>query len=208
MSKKGEFVKFKNYERKIKSPFLIYADFESILVPQNDEKQNAEKSYTTKYQKHIACSYGYKVICIDDKFSKPFKTYLCKDAVYNLINSAMEESKYCSYMMKKHFKKELAMTKEDNENFKNSTKCWIYDNDHIDHVKVRDHCHITRTYRGSAHRDCNIHLKLNHKIPVVFHDLKNYDSHSIMQELGKFSLKISAIPNGIEKYMSFAINKS
>ena len=47
---------------------------------------------------------------------------------------------------------------------------------------------------------------LNHKIPVVFHNLKNYDSHLIMQELGKFNLKINVIPNGLEKYMSFSIN--
>ena len=33
MPNQGEYVKFKNFERKIKSPFMIYADFESILVP-------------------------------------------------------------------------------------------------------------------------------------------------------------------------------
>ena len=82
------------------------------------------------------------------------------------------------------------MTKEDNEDFKNSTKCCICDNDYIDNdVKVRDHCHITEKYRGSAHRDCNINFKLNHKIPVVFHNLKKYDSDLIMQQLGKFNLK-------------------
>ena len=43
-------------------------------------------------------------------------------------------------------------------------------------VKVRDHCHITRKYRGSAQRDCNINVKLNHKISIVFNSLKNYDS--------------------------------
>ena len=113
----------------------------------------------------------------------------------------IEESKYCSEVMKKHFNKELVMTKEDNENFKNCTKCWICQNDYVDNdVKVRDHCHITRKCRGSAHRDCNINLKLNHKIPVAFHNLKNYDSHFIMHELRKF------IPNGLETYMSVAIN--
>ena len=82
------------------------------------------------------------------------------------------------------------MTKEDNEDFKNSTKCCICDNDYIDNdVKVRDHCHITEKYRGSAHRDCNINFKLNHKIPVVFHNLKKYDSDLILQELGKFNLR-------------------
>ena len=119
----------------------------------------------------------------------------------------IEESKYCSEMMKKHFNKELAMTKEDNGNFKNSTKRCIYDNDYIENdVKVRDHSHITGKYRGSAQRDSNINLKLNHKIPAAFHNLKNYDSHLIIKELGKFNPKIDVIPNGLEKYISFAIN--
>ena len=49
--------------------------------------------------------------------------------------------------MKKHFKKELVMAKEDNKNFKSSTKCWICDNDYVDNeVKVRDLCHITGKY--------------------------------------------------------------
>ena len=52
------------------------------------------------------------------------------------------------------------MTREDNEDFENSTKCWICDNDYNDgDVKVRDHCHITGKYRSFAHRDCNINLK-------------------------------------------------
>ena len=121
----------------------------------------------------------------------------------------IDESKHCSDVMKKHFNKELVMTKEDNEDFENSTKFWICDNDYIDaYVKLRDYCHITEKYRGSAHRDCNINVKLNHKIPVVFHNLKNYDSHLIMQELGKFNLKINVMPNGLEKYMSFSINNN
>ena len=92
------------------------------------------------------------------------------------------------------------MTKEDNEDFKNSTKCWICDNDYFDEdVKERDYCHITGKYRGSSHRDCNINFKLNRKIPVVFHDLKNYDSHLIMQDLGKFNLKINVTTKWIRK---------
>ena len=67
MSKKGEYVKFKNYERKIKSPFIIYADLESILVPEDNGKQNPEESYTNKYEKHIACSYGYELVCAGDR---------------------------------------------------------------------------------------------------------------------------------------------
>ena len=50
MPKKGEYAKFKNYERKIKSPFMIYTNFESILVPENNGKQNPKESCTNKYQ--------------------------------------------------------------------------------------------------------------------------------------------------------------
>ena len=119
----------------------------------------------------------------------------------------IEESKYCSNAMKKNFNKELVMTKKNNKDFENSTKCWICVNNYIDcDVKVKDHCHITGKYKGSPHRDCNINVKSNHKLPVVFHNLKSYDSHLIMQELGKFNLKINVIPNGLEKYISFSIN--
>ena len=55
------------------------------------------------------------------------------------------------------------MTKEINQNLKNSTKYWICDIDYIDgDVRVKDHCHITGKYEGSVHRDCNINVKLNH----------------------------------------------
>ena len=71
---------------------------------------------------------------------------------------------------------------------------------------MKDHCHISGKYKYSAHRDFNINVELNHKISVIFHNLKSYDSHLIMQGQGKFNLKINVITNGIEKYMSFSIN--
>ena len=56
MSKKDKWFKFENQEGKIKSLFMIYAYFESILVPGNNKNQNLEQPYTKKYQKDIACS--------------------------------------------------------------------------------------------------------------------------------------------------------
>ena len=108
--------------------------------------------------------------------------------------------------MKKHFNKELVMTQKDNGYFENSTKCWICDDDYIDTIgKVRDHFRI-RKYSAFALKDCNINVKFNHKIPFVFHNLKNYHSHLIMQELGKFNLTIHVVSNELEKYMVFSIN--
>ena len=48
---------------------MVYTDFESILVPEENRKQNLEESYTNIYQKHVACSYDYKLTCVDDNFS-------------------------------------------------------------------------------------------------------------------------------------------
>ena len=49
MPKKDEYVKFKEFERKIKSSFMIYADFESILVSEDNGKQKFEETYTNKH---------------------------------------------------------------------------------------------------------------------------------------------------------------
>ena len=103
-------------------------------MPKNNGKQNPEESSAlhglnpnlkkkNKYQKFIACSYLYKLACVDNKFSKLFKTYLGENAVYNFINTRIKESKYWSEVTEKHFNKELVITNEDHENFKNSTKC-------------------------------------------------------------------------------------
>ena len=55
---------------------MIYAGFESILGPEDNGKQNPKESYTNKYQKHIACSYGYRLAYVEDTFSKPIKKKL------------------------------------------------------------------------------------------------------------------------------------
>ena len=68
--KKDEIVKLKNYTRKIKSPFMTLADFQNILIPENNENQ------TKMSQNLVACSYGYKLVHVDHQFSKFFTSYL------------------------------------------------------------------------------------------------------------------------------------
>ena len=45
-------------------------------------------------------------------------------------------------------------------------------------------------------------------IPVIFRNLRGCDTHLIMQEVGKFDAKINVIPNELEKYMAFTVNKN
>ena len=104
--------------------------------------------------------------------------------------------------MKKHFNKNLIITEKEEHFFQESNNCWtckkLIDNDE----KVRDHCHVTGKFRGAAHWDCNINFHLSKKVPVIFHNLKGYDSNLIFSELHKFNLKINVIPNGLEKIHS------
>ena len=65
-----------------------------------------------------------------------------------------------------------------------------------------------REIRGAAHWSCNINCKIAKKTPVIFHNLKDYDSHLIINRIRKLNVKVDVIPNGLEKYMSFTINKS
>ena len=111
--------------------------------------------------------------------------------------------------MKKHFNKNSIMSEEEEHLFQQSNSCWnckriIYD----DNEKFRDHCHITSKFRGVAHQNCNLNFQLTKRIPVIFHTLKGYDSHLIFSLLHKFHLKINVIPNGLEKYMAFFLNKN
>ena len=103
----------------------------------------------------------------------------------------------------------LVMSAEDEERFQSSNICWICDKlFDVGDDKVRDHCHITGKYRGFAHWNCNINLKLSKKVPLIFHNLKGYVSHLIIKEIGKFDVNVSVIPNGLKKYMAFTINKN
>ena len=81
ITKKGEYVTFENYERKKKLSFMIYDNFESILAPKHNGKQNPDELYTNKYKRYDVRSYSYKLVCVNHKFSKYFKSYLGEDAV-------------------------------------------------------------------------------------------------------------------------------
>ena len=77
-----------------------------------------------------------------------------------------------------------------------------------DEEKARDHCHVTGKFRGAAHRNCNLNCQLTKKAPVIFHNLRGYDSHLVFNELDKSDVKINIIPNGLEKYMALFSNKN
>ena len=143
--------------------------------------------------------------------------------MYKFMEAMLEEVKYCKKAMRRCFNKPLKMTSDDLDAFEKATECYICNKQYTsEDIRVRDHCLITGKYRGSAHQECNLKLRLNPeeiKIPVIFHNLRGYDSHFIMQEIGAIAknhtyknkkgeekqMNINAIPNNMEKYMAFML---
>ena len=234
MPEPGSEIAFKNYHKQLPAPFVIYADFEAITEKVSENAP--QKSYTEQYQKHTACGYGYKVVCCyDDKFSKPIKIHRGEMTIQKFINDMLDEVKYCRNVVNDHFSKDLEMSREDEESFQRAKECHIckrpYNksdykidekSDDKSDNRVRDHCHFTGKYRGSAHKSCNLNFQFTKKIPVVFHNLKGYDSHFVMQEIGnivkkkayvdkegkKHEMSINVIPCNMEKYLAFMLGRN
>ncbi|PFX30449.1 hypothetical protein AWC38_SpisGene4800 [Stylophora pistillata] len=202
-------------------PFVIYADFEAITEKIHGCQPSDKKSFIEAYQKHTDCGYGYKVVCCyDDKYTKPIQTYRGEKAVYRFMENMLEDVKYCRSVIKSKFNKPLKMTKGDEEQFKNAVKCHIWEKEYTEKdIRVRDHCNVTGSYRGSTHQACNLNFQITDKIPVIFHNLRGYDSHFVMQEIGEIvknnkytnkkeeecQMNINTIPNNLEKYMAFML---
>ena len=211
LPKEGTKIKFKNHRNAMPVPFVIYADFESMLVPEerkdlSDTDENT--SSTTLYQTHKACSFGIKTVChYDNKYSGDYQSYVGEDAANIFLKTVIKESVKCRLIVNQIFKKKMVITPQQDAEFLRARNCHICGNDLCDD-RVRDHDHVTGMYRGAAHNICNLKHRITWKIPVVFHNLRGYDSHLIMQEIGKFKMEVNVIPNNMEKYISFSLGKN
>ena len=154
-------------------------------------------------------------IYYDDQYTKPVKICRGEDSIETFMQQILEEEEYCIKIIRTKFNKSLVMSDEEEQMFKAAVKCHICGREYSDgELRVRDHCRITGKYRGSARPYCNLKLRISAKnfiLPVIFHNLRGYDSHFIMQEIGskgkEHDLNISYIPNNMEKYMAFTLGK-
>ena len=100
---KKRIIEFENYYKQIPVPFKIYADFECNL----EGVETYEGSYTKKYQDHVPCSFAYKVVCINNKFSKPILVFRGENVAYEFIKAILKEYMYCKKNTEKVFLKKF-----------------------------------------------------------------------------------------------------
>ena len=75
-------IEVKNYFKQIPVPFKIHADFECNLK----SIESYEGSFSKKYQDHVPCSFAYKLVCVDDKFTTPIVIFRGENAAYEFIS--------------------------------------------------------------------------------------------------------------------------
>ena len=209
------FLRFKNFRYSEKTPFAIYADFESLIKPLDNCDPDPNRSYTKKYQKHEPISFCYYIKCFndtlckeifnDDTKRKQLNSYIKTkpedpDAIDVFIKWLEDDVKFLANITPK----KMIFTKEDEKQFNMASDCWIC-GEELGNDRVRDHCHYTGCYRGAAHNTCNLKYRKPESVPVFFHNLTGYDSHLFIKKLGSSNEKenIKCIPNNEEKYITF-----
>ena len=206
MPEEGTILKFKNYYRREKVPFVIYADFQSCIKSIHTCDLNPESSYTKQYQKHEPISFYYYIKCFDNKIYLPIKerSYTGQNAEQVFLKYLEEDTKMIANIPKRC----IIFKDKEREQFNEETRCWIckgeFDDKDKNKKKVQDHCHFTGRYRGAAHNLCNLNYRKPNFTPVVFHNLSGYDSHLFIKNLGFSNGDIDCIPNNEEKYISFS----
>ena len=122
MPKEGTILKFKNYYKSEKVPFVVYADFECFIKPIQSCDLNPESSYTKQYQKHEPTSFCYYIECFDDKVYPPkLVSYIGKDAAQKFVEMLEKDIREIANIPDK----EMIFGKEEKEQFDKATRCWI-----------------------------------------------------------------------------------
>ena len=194
--RKSTILKFKNYKNIVKCLIKIVADFE-CYQPECAEKYGKSTELTAK---HKPSGYGFYVASEYEEIYKTryeshtFDGDVAKDFVKRLIEVRDEIDKIPS--------KEMIFTEEDEIVYDDAKICWICQGEFSEKedgrtkgkMKVRDHCHWTGKFRGAAHSSCNLRLIEQTFIPVIFHNLKGYDSHLFIKAFHSLQEKRSCIP--------------
>ena len=176
MPNRKPIVRYSDGQYQFKVPFMMYADFESILDPIQGASNNPNISSTRGVNVHTPSGW-----CVYSHFAygdvtNPLTQYRGPDCVEKFCEHIISEAKrlYDSFPEKPM----TPLTKPQLKEYARATKCHICFRPFSEKKKkVRDHCHYTGLYRGAAHSSCNLQYKIPSYIPVIFHNLPEYDAH-------------------------------
>ena len=164
--KKGrDKVKFTKTKYHLRLPFVIYADFESVLRKQGscEPSSSPSKSFTTEYLHHILCESCIYVKCSDGQYFELFQVNIGDDAAEEFLDQVLAAATICrQHLVNKVPMKRL--TQEQWREYSSTMNCSICIKPFKSaDKKARDHDHLTGEYRGPAHNACNLNFHINPK---------------------------------------------
>ena len=194
---------FKKWKYGTWAPFVIYADLESILVP-NDQRTGA----THLYQKHNACAASAMLCSKICAFDNRFFISVGDNCVGEFLDKLIEWEHDCI----EHLKENRPMPPlrgRKLEEHTNATECCICHSATRPFVdgdpnfrKVADHDHVTGYYRGAAHDICNRQRRVVYDVPIFIHNFRGYDGHLIVRAMQTYpTRKIQPIGQNMERYL-------
>ena len=207
MPHRNPIVQYSDCQFQFKVPFIMYADFQSILEPIQGPENNPRISSTRGINSHVPSGWCVRSEFAYGKVKNPFKQYHGEDCVKKFFDHIIGEARrlYQSFPEKRM----KPLTPKEMDRYKKSERCHIcFKLFKEDNPKVRDHCHYTGHYRGPAHTKRNLQYKIPSYIPIVFHNLSGYDAHLFIKELAASSTdgaKMGVITKNKEDYISFSI---
>ena len=193
-------VRFKNFNARCFTPFVIYFDLESLLVPVQTAHNDPTKSSTTVIEQHTPCSYCIVVVEIDKQEPKFVELYRGVDAMERFIKTIERLAKQIHELKRTH----VTFTGTNVTPRETADVCWICEQPFVDSVKVLDHCHFSNKFLGWAHNECNLKRRTQNFTPVFAHNLQNYDLHHVMKALVacRENSKFSIVPSTDEKFIA------
>ncbi|GBM53749.1 hypothetical protein AVEN_145324-1 [Araneus ventricosus] len=171
-TEKEKWLQVNNYRFQLPVPYTIYADFECILEKVSSCEMNPEISSTQPITRHVPCGFAYVVVGPNGRMVRPPTVYRGEAAVIEFLKNLIEEEEWILRNIREV--KPMVFTAKDKNNFQAAVNCWVCEQP-LDGDRVLDHDHLTGTYRGAAHNSCNLNFKIVSHIPILIHNLKNYD---------------------------------
>ena len=207
MPHKNPIVQYSDGQFQFKVPFIMYADFESMLEPIQSPENDPRISSTRGVNNHVPSGWCVRSEFAYGKVESPLKLYRGKDCVEKFCKHIIGEARslYCSFSEKPMD----PLTKAQLKKYEEARICHIcFKPFNVENPKVRDHCHYTGCYRGPAHMKCNLQYKIPSYIPIVFHNLSGYNAHLFIKELASITDgsigHMGVIAKNTEDYISFS----
>ena len=202
-------VEFCDSQFQFKVPFIMYADFKSILEMIQGQGNNPMISSTRGINNQSPSGWCIRSgFAYNGKVENLLKLYRGKDCIKKFCDHVIGEA----HRLYQSFP-EVSMTPltpKEMDRYKRSERCHIcFKPFKEDNPKVRDHCHYTSSYRGPSHMKCNLMYKIPPYIPIVFHNRSGCDSHLFIKELASLTDRcIGVIAKNTEDYISYYISFS